>query len=40
MARMKTRNKPIKTCELANNLEVLLKTTRFIARGDEKWPVN
>jgi hypothetical protein len=36
MARIKTRNKPVKTCELANNLEVLLKTTRFEARGDGK----
>jgi hypothetical protein len=39
MARMKTRNKQVNTCELANNLEILLKTTRFEARGDEKWPV-
>jgi hypothetical protein len=36
MARMKTRNKPLKTCELAKNMEILLKITRFEARGDEK----
>jgi hypothetical protein len=40
MARMKTRNKQAKTCELASYLEFLLKTTRFEARGDEKQPVN
>jgi hypothetical protein len=37
---MKTRNKQVKTCELASYLEILLKTNRFEARGDEKWPVN
>jgi hypothetical protein len=36
MAMMKTRKKPVKTCELASNLEILLKTTRFEARVDEK----
>jgi hypothetical protein len=34
MARMKTGNKQVNTCELANNLEILFKTTRFIARDD------
>jgi hypothetical protein len=35
MERMNARIKPVKTCELASNLEILLKTTRFEARGDE-----
>jgi hypothetical protein len=40
MARMKTIKRQVNTCELASNLEILLKTTRSKARGDEKWPVN
>jgi hypothetical protein len=40
MARMKTLNKQVNTCELANNLEIILKTSRFLARGDEKWTMN
>jgi hypothetical protein len=27
-------------CKLTNNSEILLKTTRFSVRGDEKWPMN
>jgi hypothetical protein len=34
MAGVKTRNKQVNTCEFANNLEILLKTTRFEERGD------
>jgi hypothetical protein len=27
-------------CESAHNLEILLISTRFLARGDKKWHMN